>query len=629
MRGRGVPGMRGRGGPPRGGGMPPRGGPRGGFRGAPMRGGPRGGFRGAPMRGGGDRGGRFPPGPQGPGPHPVPTIESRGPPQRGGFGNNRGGPGGMRGRGGFAPRGDRGGPHMRGRGGRGGGPMGGPPVGPPMHDLHEPSGPRPMPQGAPAPAPYKRTSGPPHGGGLGAPKRGRFDGPRGGGGGGRPSAGGYQPPQHNPAPQPNGYEPVHTGYQPYEQPPADPYAAPSYTSNSYQGGSYSSPAPAPASTGYNSGYGSNYGYSTGQGGYENDSYSNSGGAGDAGYGASEPAYTAQEYDSYGQPVYSYQQQQQQHQQPQQYNANYEDGGNATSIRRLWHIVDPYKRDDVEVMNQAIPYLPKRFSCDLSRNHRVSYRQLEYLWEFLDKNRDVATGYNKTSHARHVSRKLWEEVALRLNSNKDGAVKNWKSWNKYWNDYKSKLKKLVRKNNVAKEKPNGGKAKSKFFTEIEQKFLHILGIDVASVLPATRVKSLIQRHSSSINGVATSRNKSRPGPASQSPSHIPLSSLSTPLALTVMPTIVETELQHLAPSRMNLGKVTLPPTPKAQRLPHVVNSHHPARRPLISVQQTRQALIIEAQKQTQIQKQKLKLWKELINEIKDIKEILKPGQSQNH
>ncbi|CAF4883746.1 unnamed protein product [Pieris macdunnoughi] len=132
--------------------------------------------------------------------------------------------------------------------------MGGPSVGPPMHDPHEPSGPRPMPQGALAPAPYKRTSGPSHGGGgLG---------------------------EHLNA-----------------KPPADPYAAPSYTSNSYQGGSYSSPAPAPASTGYNSGYGSNYGYSTGQGGYENYSYSNSGGAGDAGYGASEPAYTAQEYDS--------------------------------------------------------------------------------------------------------------------------------------------------------------------------------------------------------------------------------------------------------------------------------------------------------------------------------------------
>lgn len=65
--------MRGRGGPM--GGLP-RGGPA-------MRGGPRG-FRGGPMRGGGgDRGGRnFSSGPQGPGPHPVPTIETRGaPPQ--------------------------------------------------------------------------------------------------------------------------------------------------------------------------------------------------------------------------------------------------------------------------------------------------------------------------------------------------------------------------------------------------------------------------------------------------------------------------------------------------------------------------------------------------------------------
>lgn len=66
MRGRGGP----MGGPPRGGPGGPRGGPRGGFRG-----------NGGPMRGGGDRGGRsFPPGPQGPGPHPVPTIETRGTP---------------------------------------------------------------------------------------------------------------------------------------------------------------------------------------------------------------------------------------------------------------------------------------------------------------------------------------------------------------------------------------------------------------------------------------------------------------------------------------------------------------------------------------------------------------------
>lgn len=59
--------MRGRGGPPRGG--------------PPMRGGPRG-FRGGLMRGGGglDRGRGFSHGPQGPGPHPVPTIESRGAP---------------------------------------------------------------------------------------------------------------------------------------------------------------------------------------------------------------------------------------------------------------------------------------------------------------------------------------------------------------------------------------------------------------------------------------------------------------------------------------------------------------------------------------------------------------------
>ncbi|KAJ0181169.1 hypothetical protein K1T71_003254 [Dendrolimus kikuchii] len=328
MRGRGGPPMRGRGGPPRG--MPMRGGPRG-FRGGPMRG------------GGGDRGGRgFPPGPQGPGPHPVPTIESRGaPPQRGGFNNRGGGPGGMRGRGGrgrgdFGPR-DRGGGRgmpMRGRG-RGG--PGGPPTGPPPGAPGTaPAGPLPVqaapPRPAPAPhpaggppaqaqggPPFKRGGGPPHGGPGGPPKRGRFEGSR--GGGRPPPPGGYQQaaPPHSVPQQANGYGPAHSGYQPYEQPPADPYAQASYNSAStYQGTNYAAPAaPVQSTTGYNSsGYGAGYGYSTG--GYENDTYSAAaGGAGDAGYGAADAAYgSATTYDAYGQPSYSYQQPQ------QQYSNNY-------------------------------------------------------------------------------------------------------------------------------------------------------------------------------------------------------------------------------------------------------------------------------------------------------------------
>ncbi|KOB68755.1 Uncharacterized protein OBRU01_10513 [Operophtera brumata] len=119
--------------------------------------------------------------------------------------------------------------------------------------------------------------------------------------------------------------------------------------------------------------------------------------------------------------------------------------------------------------------------------RVSYNQLEALWEILNRRREIALGFNKTSQAREFARRMWEEVALTLNSQGDGAVKDGKGWSKYWNDYKSKLKKLAAAQRSSNEQTGGGPSTVKPLEDIEKKFLQILGENFGFGLPGARVE----------------------------------------------------------------------------------------------------------------------------------------------
>ncbi|KAJ8704994.1 hypothetical protein PYW08_012314 [Mythimna loreyi] len=119
--------------------------------------------------------------------------------------------------------------------------------------------------------------------------------------------------------------------------------------------------------------------------------------------------------------------------------------------------------------------------------RVTYNQLEALWEILDKNRDLATGFNKTSQAREYSRRMWKTAAETLNAQDDGAEKDWKGWCKYWNDYKSKLKSKVASARAALQKNEGGTSNEGRLTDLEIKYLQILGDDFGASLPRVKVE----------------------------------------------------------------------------------------------------------------------------------------------
>ncbi|XP_045505299.1 uncharacterized protein LOC123701784 isoform X3 [Colias croceus] len=84
-----------------------------------------------------------------------------------------------------------------------------------------------------------------------------------------------------------------------------------------------------------------------------------------------------------------------------------------------------------------PPLPK---VNCVKRRRVSGRQLDLLWEYLDSHRDLACALNRSLQAKEYATRKWKEIADLLNEQGDGALKDWREWSKYWVDYKAKLKK---------------------------------------------------------------------------------------------------------------------------------------------------------------------------------------------
>ncbi|XP_063830370.1 uncharacterized protein LOC135079689 isoform X1 [Ostrinia nubilalis] len=124
--------------------------------------------------------------------------------------------------------------------------------------------------------------------------------------------------------------------------------------------------------------------------------------------------------------------------------------------------------------------------EVSRRRRVSYQQLESLWEFLNSHRDVAVGYNKTAQAREYSKRMWTTVSQTLNSLGEGATKDWKSWSNYWVDYKAKLKRRVASIRAAQNRTGGGPSEAIPLNDLEKKFLSLLGEGFGSGIPNTQV-----------------------------------------------------------------------------------------------------------------------------------------------
>ncbi|CAD0204883.1 unnamed protein product [Chrysodeixis includens] len=278
-----------------------------------------------------------------------------------------------------------------------------------------------------------------------------------------------------------------------------------------------------------------------------------------------------------------------------------------------------------VITAAIEF-PSRLNASDESRRRVTYAQLEQLWEFLSQNKAIATGYNKTSQAREFSKNMWENIAMNLNSHGNGANKDWKGWCKYWNDYKCKLKKLAAATRASHQQTGRGPSQIKKMTDVEKKFLHILGDDFGSGLPDKRVEPFEQniqetemplnismpialedeRDSESILTLcpvqihATMSPEHEPGPSSRVTPPPPPPPATPPT------------LEHTA------STIDLPSTPR--RSPR--RRRHTRREPPMSQDAARRALIRISERRANIEEQNSVTLKKILEEMKEIKEILR-------
>ncbi|KAL0879755.1 hypothetical protein ABMA27_003468 [Loxostege sticticalis] len=120
--------------------------------------------------------------------------------------------------------------------------------------------------------------------------------------------------------------------------------------------------------------------------------------------------------------------------------------------------------------------------------RVSEAQWSLILDFLERNPNLARarGYNNSARGRQESTRLWQELANLLNAEGTGTTKVPKDWSTYVSNYKSKLKKIVADINADTSATGGGPPRGSNLSEVDQRFLAILGPGFGQTAPQVSV-----------------------------------------------------------------------------------------------------------------------------------------------
>ncbi|XP_059051370.1 uncharacterized protein LOC131846150 isoform X2 [Achroia grisella] len=108
---------------------------------------------------------------------------------------------------------------------------------------------------------------------------------------------------------------------------------------------------------------------------------------------------------------------------------------------------------------------------MGSSRHVSLEQMNALIDFMGQHVGFATGSFRSFEARHISKRLWEELTNTLNGCRGGTKKNSDGWSKYWSDFKNKLKNKLR---MLKRKGSASTKSVRPLTKLEKRALVILG-----------------------------------------------------------------------------------------------------------------------------------------------------------
>ncbi|KAL4702260.1 hypothetical protein ACJJTC_002855 [Scirpophaga incertulas] len=106
--------------------------------------------------------------------------------------------------------------------------------------------------------------------------------------------------------------------------------------------------------------------------------------------------------------------------------------------------------------------------------RPTSQQLEALVEFLELNSGIAKGLLRTAHAKHDTKRKWDDISINLNA-LGGAQKTGKGWAKYWADKKCALKKTCAQHAQSMRRTGGGVADDlPTLSPLDQRLIAIMG-----------------------------------------------------------------------------------------------------------------------------------------------------------
>ncbi|CAG5047258.1 unnamed protein product [Parnassius apollo] len=112
--------------------------------------------------------------------------------------------------------------------------------------------------------------------------------------------------------------------------------------------------------------------------------------------------------------------------------------------------------------------------------KTSSSQFDLMVTFMEQHGDLSKpSYN--ARGRIASLKNWEKLAQLLNSDGSGGTKSTEKWKKVWSDYKNNTKKKAARLHKAAKGTGGGPAIHGKLTDLEQRVLNLIGVQVATDL----------------------------------------------------------------------------------------------------------------------------------------------------
>ncbi|KAL4707372.1 hypothetical protein ACJJTC_010665 [Scirpophaga incertulas] len=105
---------------------------------------------------------------------------------------------------------------------------------------------------------------------------------------------------------------------------------------------------------------------------------------------------------------------------------------------------------------------------------VTIRQLELLLDFMQEHTDLALGRVRSKEGRALSQRLWAKLADILNGDApENSFRSAKEWNKFYTDYKCRVKAKARKLALSQRKTGGGGADAPPLTALEERLCGII------------------------------------------------------------------------------------------------------------------------------------------------------------